>query len=69
MLENGAAFMDEQTKKELIKHLDQYISTERKNKIDRVLKERTNYVSLVLEDINKPHNASATIRTMKIIIK
>lgn len=59
--------MDDYTKKELVKHLAQYVSTERKNKIDHVLKERTNYVSLVLEDINKPHNASATIRTCECL--
>ena len=59
--------MDSKTKKELIKHLAQYVSPERKDKIDGVLKERTDYVSLVLEDINKPHNASATIRTCECL--
>ncbi len=59
--------MDDNTKKELIKHLSQYVSSARKNKIDKVLKERTGYVSLVLEDINKPHNASATIRTCECL--
>ncbi len=59
--------MDQKTKKELIKHLAQYISSERKDKIDAVLKGRTNHVALVLEDINKPHNASATIRTCECL--
>ena len=66
-LANGVVFMDDNTKKELIKHLSQYVSSKRKDKIDKVLKERTDYVSLVLEDINKPHNASATIRTCECL--
>ena len=55
--------MDERTKNALIRHLGQYVSPERRARIDAVLNARTRYVSLVLEDINKPHNASATIRT------
>lgn len=59
--------MDEKTEKELIRHLAKYISHERIEKIDAVLKDRTQHVCLVLEDINKPHNASATIRTCECL--
>jgi len=59
--------MDEKIPKALIEHLGRYISSERIEKIEAVLNERTHYICLVLEDINKPHNASATIRTCECL--
>jgi tRNA (guanosine-2'-O-)-methyltransferase len=47
----------------LLDYLGQYITEHKKSVIDRVLNERTRFITVVLEDIFKPHNASAVIRT------
>jgi len=44
-------------------YLSAYISPNKKALIDKVLGERTRYITLVLENIYKPHNASAVLRT------
>jgi len=51
----------------LIKHLSQYVTRNKIDKINEMLKYRTNYVTLILEDIYKPHNAGATIRTCECL--
>ncbi|WP_282037382.1 TrmH family RNA methyltransferase [Saccharicrinis aurantiacus] len=43
--------------------LSQYITDNRKELFDRVLNERTKYISVVLEDIYQAHNASAVLRS------
>ena len=43
--------------------LADYVSDNRKGLIDEVLKNRTEYITLVLEDIMDPHNANAVLRT------
>jgi len=48
---------------ELINHLSQFISENRRAKFDEVVKYRTRYVTVVLEDIYQPHNASAVLRS------
>lgn len=48
---------------ELLAYLGQYITTHKKSVMERVLSKRTRHLTLVLEDIFKPHNASAVIRT------
>ena len=55
--------MNKTTRDGLIRHLSQYVSQNKIDKINRVLKYRTRYLTLILEDIYKPHNASAAIRT------
>ncbi|OOG73729.1 RNA methyltransferase [Algoriphagus sp. A40] len=47
----------------LLEYLGQFITTHKKSVIERVLAKRTRYFTVVLEDIFKPHNASAVIRT------
>lgn len=49
--------------KELADYLSTFLTDERKAKMERILKERTRYLTLVLEDIFQPHNASAVLRT------
>lgn len=49
--------------KKITQYLAEFISQTRKDKIEEVLSYRTNNLTLVLEDIYQPHNASATIRT------
>ncbi len=55
--------MDADTRTQLIDYLTEYVSPERLERIKEVLSNRTRYISLVLEDIYKPQNASATLRT------
>lgn len=47
----------------LLDYLGQFITDHKKSVIERVLAKRTRYFTVVLEDIFKPHNASAVIRT------
>lgn len=48
---------------ELVTYLGQYITAHKKMAMDRVLAQRTRFFTVVLEDIFKPHNASAVLRT------
>ncbi|WP_301409566.1 TrmH family RNA methyltransferase [Borreliella tanukii] len=47
--------------------LSEFITDEKKAKIEEVLNRRTNYLTFVLEDIFHSQNASATIRTGEIL--
>ncbi|NQZ75670.1 MAG: RNA methyltransferase [Ekhidna sp.] len=47
----------------IIDTLEQFVSENKQALIDRVLAERTRHVTLVFEDIDKPHNVSAVLRT------
>ncbi len=47
----------------LINYLSQFITPERLNNIEKVLEFRTRYITVALEDIYQPHNASAVLRT------
>lgn len=44
-------------------HLSQFVSDHKKEFVDRVLAQRTRYVTIVLENIFQSQNASATLRT------
>jgi len=55
--------MDSTTAAALTAHLERFLSPERIARLDAVLENRTRYLTLVLEDIYKSQNASATIRT------
>jgi tRNA (guanosine-2'-O-)-methyltransferase len=48
---------------ELIAYLSQFITDNKREKIDQVLINRTRYLTLAVEDIYQPHNASAIVRT------
>lgn len=43
--------------------LEQFVSTHKQMLFDEVIKYRTRYITLALEDIYQPHNASAVLRT------
>jgi tRNA (guanosine-2'-O-)-methyltransferase len=45
-------------------YLSNFITENKKRRIEEVLEKRTRYVTVVLEDIFKPHNASAVLRTV-----
>ncbi len=47
----------------LLDFLYQFITDERKKRFDQVLSNRTRYLTIVLEDIFQPHNASAVLRS------
>ena len=49
--------------KELIRHLSSFISSERLQLFKNVLECRTSYLTVVLEDLYQPQNASAVLRT------
>ena len=47
----------------LIKYLSKYVTENRLSLFDKIIQYRTKYVTVVLEDIYQPHNASAVLRT------
>lgn len=47
----------------VIEVLEPFVSDHKKQLIEAVLAERTQHVTLVFEDIDKPHNVSAVLRT------
>lgn len=47
----------------IIEVLEEFVSENKQAHIDRVLKLRTRHLTLVFEDIDKPHNVSAVLRT------
>lgn len=47
----------------LLDYLGQYITDHKKSVMEQVLEKRTRFLTVVLEDIFKPHNASAVLRT------
>lgn len=48
---------------QVIEILEEFVSKNKQTHIDRVLANRTRHVTLVFEDIDKPHNVSAVLRT------
>lgn len=52
--------------KELINYLTQFISETRRAKFDQVLNFRTRHITIALEDLYQPHNASAVLRSCDI---
>jgi tRNA (guanosine-2'-O-)-methyltransferase len=63
----GAGFSyemsDADALRELIEFLGDFVTPNKREKIAEVLGERTDYVTVLLEDIYQPHNASAVLRT------
>ncbi len=53
-------------KKELVNYLSNLISENRRAKFDEVLNYRTRHITIVLEDLYQPHNASAVLRSCDI---
>jgi len=58
--------MDIVTKKALADYFEEYISDNKKSRIEEVLDFRTHHLTVVLEDIYQPQNASAIVRTCDI---
>ncbi|MEW6467318.1 MAG: RNA methyltransferase [Bacteroidota bacterium] len=49
--------------KELIAYLSAFVSENRRKKFDEVIRYRTRHITIALEDIYQPHNASAVLRS------
>jgi tRNA (guanosine-2'-O-)-methyltransferase len=47
----------------LYEYLARFITPNKRSKIEEIVQSRTRYLTLVLEDIYQPHNASAVLRT------
>ncbi len=52
-----------QQKEQLYSFLTGFISDNKKNKFEEIILQRTRYITVVLEDIFQPHNASAVLRS------
>ena len=52
-----------EAKQELIAYLSELVTEARREKIKSVLQQRTRRVTVILEDIYQPHNASAVLRS------
>lgn len=48
---------------EIIQHLSKIVTPERYALFKKVVEDRTNYITVLLEDIFQPHNASAVLRS------
>jgi len=55
------------TTQQLIDFLGDYVTENKKGKMDAALAERTRQISVVLEDIYQPHNASACLRSCECL--
>ena len=55
--------MNEDEKKKMIEYLSGFITKERNLLLKRNLQNRTNHLSIILEDIFHSQNASAVLRT------
>ncbi len=59
--------MNNDLKRAVTEHLSECVLESRLETIDSVIADRTRYVTVVLEDIHKPHNASAVIRSCECL--
>jgi tRNA (guanosine-2'-O-)-methyltransferase len=55
--------MDKIIKEKLWEYLCSYLTENKKTKIEQISANRSNYLTIALEDINEPKDASAVIRT------
>ena len=51
------------SQKDIVKYLSGFVTPERLQTMDRVIQNRTRYITIALEDIYQSHNASAVLRT------
>jgi len=58
--------LESNEKEELITYLSQFVTEPRRRRMDRVLAWRTRHLTVALEDVYQPHNASAVLRSCEI---
>ena len=51
----------------IINYLSGFINDERKERLQQILRERTRHITVVLEDVYQPQNASAVVRTCECL--
>jgi tRNA (guanosine-2'-O-)-methyltransferase len=54
---------DPKAEEALVAHLLQFVTDEKRTRMEEVIANRTNHLRVVLEDIFQPHNASAVMRS------
>lgn len=54
---------DPALRRALANHLEQFITENKRQRFEEVVANRTRHVTVVVEDIYQPHNASAAVRT------
>ncbi len=59
--------MGNPTNQRIVEVLEPFVSDHKKDLIDQVLSQRTRHLTLVFEDIDKPHNISAVLRTAECL--
>ena len=59
--------MNEETQKNIIDYLSGFINEERRERLRNILDQRTRHITVVLEDIYQPQNASAVVRTCECL--
>ena len=60
---NDIENLDSSRKSALLEHLLSFITEERKTRFYELIAQRTRHLTIVLEDIYQPHNASAVLRS------
>jgi len=55
--------LDYGLKLKLLEHITAFITEDRRARFTEVLKQRTRHMTIILEDIYQPHNASAVLRS------
>jgi tRNA (guanosine-2'-O-)-methyltransferase len=63
---NSYLNLNPEQKMQLYTFLSGFISENKKNKFEEIILQRTRYVTVVLEDIFQPHNASAVLRSCDV---
>lgn len=59
--------MNEDTQQNTIDYLSGFINAERRARLGEILKQRTRHITVVLEDIYQPQNASAVVRSCECL--
>lgn len=59
--------MNEDTQQNIIDYLSGFINEERRERLRNILEQRTRHITVVLEDIYQPQNASAVVRTCECL--
>ena len=59
--------MNEDIQQNIIDYLSGFINEERRERLQQILRERTRHITVVLEDVYQPQNASAVVRTCECL--
>ena len=59
--------MATERQQDIIDYLSGFINEERRNRLQQILAQRTRHITVVLEDVYQPQNASAVVRTCECL--